>query len=132
MSESGAVWSGWIMFAGVMMVLIGAFNALEGLVAIFSDEYFVRAEDQLLVLDFTAWGIAMLTWGVVLALVGGYLMAGREWARWTAVVVVAINALGHAGFMAFPVWNVLVVGLSVVVIFALTVRWDTAQADMNS
>jgi hypothetical protein len=132
MGESGAVWSGWIMFAGVMMVLIGAFNALEGLAAIFSDEYFVRAEDQLLVLDFTAWGIAMLTWGVVLALVGGYLMAGREWARWTAVVVVAINALGHAGFMAFPVWNVLVVGLSVVVIFALTVRWDTAQADMNS
>jgi len=132
MSESGAVWSGWIMFAGVMMVLIGAFNALEGLAAIFSDEYFVRAEDQLLVLDFTAWGIAMLTWGAVLALLGGYLMAGREWARWTAVVVVAINALGHAGFMAFPVWNVLVVGLSVVVIFALTVRWDTAQADMNS
>jgi hypothetical protein len=113
-------------------VLIGAFNAFEGLVAIFSDDYFVRGEDQLLVLDFTAWGIAMLVWGGVLALVGGYLMAGREWARWTAVVVVAINALGHAGFMAFPVWNVLVVGLSVVVIFALTVRWGDAQADMNS
>lgn len=132
MSRSGAVWSGWIMFAGVMMVLIGAFNAFEGLVAIFSDDYFVRGEDQLLVLDFTAWGIAMLVWGGVLALIGGYLMAGREWARWAAVVVVAINALGHAAFMAFPVWNVLVVGLSVVVIFALTVRWGDAQADMNS
>jgi hypothetical protein len=132
MGRSAAVWSGWIMFAGVMMMLIGAFNAFEGLVAIFSEDYFVRGEDQLLVLDFTTWGIAMLVWGGVLAAVGGYLMAGREWARWVAVIVVAINALGHVGFMAFPIWNVLVVGLSVTVIFALTVRWDDAQADMNS
>jgi hypothetical protein len=132
MSRSGAIWSGWIMFAGVMMMLMGAFNVLEGFAAIFSDDYFVRGDDQLLVLDFTTWGIIILAWGVLLGLIGGYLMAGREWARWAAVVVVAINALGHAGFMAFPIWNVLVIGLSVVVIFALTVRWDDAQADMNS
>jgi hypothetical protein len=131
MARSGAAWSGWIMFAAVMMVLIGAFDVLIGLAAIFSDEYFVRAGDQLLLADFTAWGVAMLAWGALLILIGGSLMAGREWARWSAVLAVGLNAIGHAAFLAFPVWNVLIIGLSVVVIFALTVRWEDAQADMR-
>ncbi|HMM49228.1 MAG TPA: hypothetical protein PKE32_06405 [Miltoncostaeaceae bacterium] len=131
MAKSGAIWSGWVQFAGVMMALIGAFNLFEGLAAIFSDDYFVRSEDTLLVLDFTGWGVTMLIWGAVLIISGLALLAGREWARWVAVAVVALNALGHMAFMGFPVWNALVVGLSVAVIFALTVRWRVAQDDMN-
>ena len=48
-------WSGWILFAGLPIVLIGAFTALQGLAAIFSESYVVVTEDEPLVLDFTAW-----------------------------------------------------------------------------
>ena len=131
MSRSGAVWSGWILFAAVMMALIGSFNVLEGLAAIAADDFFVRAEGDLLVFSFTAWGWMILAWGVVLLAVGIALLTGKDWARWPAVAIAGVNALGHAAFMAFPIWNVLVIGLSVVVIFALTVRWDVAQADLD-
>jgi hypothetical protein len=131
MGQSGAVWSGWIVFAGVMMLLTGAFNALQGLAAIFSPEYLVRAEGTLLVADFTAWGWVMLAWGVIVAATGAALLAGQAWSRWAGVVVVGLNAIGHAAFMAFPVWNVLIIALCIVVIFALTARWDVAQADMR-
>jgi len=50
-----AFWSGWILFAGIMMLLIGAFNVLQGLAAVFSDDYYAVTEDKLLVFDFTAW-----------------------------------------------------------------------------
>ena len=40
-----AFWSGWILFAGIMMLLIGAFNVLQGLAAIFSDDYYVAKEE---------------------------------------------------------------------------------------
>ena len=41
-----AFWSGWILFAGIMMLLIGAFNVLQGLAAIFSDDYYVAKEES--------------------------------------------------------------------------------------
>ena len=126
-----AFWSGWILFAGIMMMLIGAYNLLQGLAAIFSDDYFQVAEDELLVFDFTAWGWIMLIWGVVLLLAGFGLVTGKPWARWTGIAVVGLNAVAQAAFLsAFPLWSLLVVGLCVLVIFALAARWDEAQADM--
>jgi len=82
-----AFWSGWILFAGIMMLLIGAFNVLQGLAAIFSDDYYAVTEDKLLVFDFTAWGWIMLIWGVVLLLVGYGLVTGKPWSRWAGIVV---------------------------------------------
>jgi hypothetical protein len=125
-------WSGWILFAGIMMVLIGAFNALQGLAAIFSDDYYVVTKDDLLVFDFTAWGWITLIWGVVLVLAGAGLVTGKEWSRWAAIVIVGLNMIAQAAFLsAFPLWGILIMGLSVLVIFALAARWDEAQADMS-
>jgi hypothetical protein len=114
-----------------MMMLIGAYNLLQGLAAIFSDDYFQVGEDDLLVFDFTAWGWIMLIWGIVLLLAGFGLVTGKPWARWTGLAVVGLNAVAQAAFLsAFPLWSILVVGLCVLVIFALAARWDEAQADM--
>lgn len=131
MARSGAVWSGWIVFAGIMMLLIGLFDALAGLAAITSEDYFDREEARLLLGNFDLWGWLLVAWGAALVAVGAALLRGREWSRWAAVVVVAINIFAHAAFMAFPVWNVLVIVGGAVVIYALTVRWDEAQADMS-
>lgn len=130
MARSGAVWSGWIIFAGIMMLLIGLFDALAGIAAITSEDYFDRGEGRLLLGDFQLWGWLLVAWAVVLLTVGAALLKGREWSRWAAVVIVAINILGHAAFMAFPVWNLLVIVAGAVVLYALTVRWDDAQRDM--
>ncbi len=131
MGTRAAVWSGWITFAGIMMLLIGAFDLLAGLAAITSEDYFERGEGRLLVGDFALWGWVLVAWAAVLLAVGAALLRGIDWARWAAVVIVALNIIGHAAFMAFPVWNLLVIGLGAVVIYALTVRWGEAQADLG-
>ena len=127
-----ALWSGWILFGGIMMLLIGAYNLLQGLAAILSDDYYLVTEDDLLVFDFTTWGWIMLTWGGVLALVGFGLVAGKPWSRWAGILVTGLNAVAQAAFLsAFPLWSILVIGLCVLVIFALAARWEEAQADMG-
>lgn len=132
MAKSGWVWSGWIIFAALTMMLIGGFNVLQGLAAIFSDNYYAVTEDKLLVLDFTAWGWITLIWGGVLLAVGGSLLAGKAWSRWAGVVIVMGNALAQAAFMqAFPLWSILVIALCAVVVYSLTVRWDEAQSDLE-
>jgi hypothetical protein len=129
---SGAIWSGWILFAAVMMFLMGAYNVLQGLAAIFSEDYYVATEEELLVFDFTTWGVITLVWGVVLLLAAFALFTGKAWGRWLALAIVATNAVAQSAFLsAFPLWSILVIGLSVVVIFALTARWDEAQADLE-
>ena len=76
-----AAWAGWVGFAGIMLALIGFFDILQGLTALFNDEYFTVRNGDLLVFDFTAWGWITLIWGLLLVSAGLGLLAGRGWAR---------------------------------------------------
>lgn len=126
--ETGA-WSGWVMFAGIVMVTLGVINAIQGLAALFKDEVFLVTKSGLLVTtDWTAWGWTLLIWGAVMVLAGIGLSVGQTWARWFAIVLVAVNLIAQfAFFPAYPLWAMVVIGLDVAVLFALTVRWREAR-----
>jgi hypothetical protein len=128
---SGA-WAGWLAFAAVILILIGTLSAGQGLIALFDDGFFiVPREDDLLLVDYSAWGVIMLAWGVLLVAAGFSVNAGHGWARWFAVLVVFINVIAQIGFLpAYPIWSAIMILLDVLVIFALTVRWDEARAAM--
>jgi len=121
-------WTGWIVFAGFVLIIVGAIDALQGLVAIVKDDYVVATPKGVAIVDVTAWGWATLIWGVVLVLAGLGLLGGAGWARWLAIIGVAINAIWQMAFMAnypqaYPLWNVLIVALNIVVLYALTAHW---------
>ena len=128
---SGA-WAGWITFAAVILTLLGTLNAVQGFIALFDDGFFVaRDEDELLLVDYTAWGAILLLWGVLLVAAGLSVAAGKGWARWFAVLLVCVNVIAQIGFLpAYPIWSAIMILLDVLVIFALTARWDEAQAAM--
>jgi hypothetical protein len=99
-----------------------------GFVAIVKDDYVVATPKGVAIVDVTAWGWSTLIWGVVLVLAGPGLLGGAGWARWLAIIGVAVNAVGQMAFMAnypqaYPLWNVLIVALNVVVLYALTAHW---------
>ena len=91
--------SGWIGFAGIVMLIIGGIDFFQGLIALFEDEYYVPTASGFLVFDLTGWGWTMLIWGVLLFLAGLGLIAGQAWARWFAIVVVALNFIAQLGFL---------------------------------
>ena len=107
---------------------------VQGLIAIFEDEYFVVTRSGYLVFDLTAWGWVMLIWGALLMLAGLALAAGQGWARWFAIVVISLNFLAQLGFVGnseYPLWALTAVALNVVVLFALTVRWSESEREMR-
>ena len=126
---SRSAWGGWIVFAGVVLLMIGAMDALQGLVAIFEDEYVVATRKGLAIVDVTTWGWTTLLWGVVIFFAGLGLLGGAGWARWLAIIGVGVNAVQQVAFMAnfpqaYPLWNILIIALNVLVLFALTARWQ--------
>ena len=121
-------WSGWIAFAGIVILIVGAMDVLQGFVAIIQDEYVVATSKGLAILDVTAWGWTTLIWGALLILAGLGLLGGAGWARWLAIIGVAVNAVQQVAFLAnfpqaYPLWNLLIVALNIVVLYALTARW---------
>lgn len=127
MRETG--WLGWIWFAGIMMIVMGSFNAIEGLVALFRGEYYVVTEAQVLVFDITAWGWITLLIGVLVALAGAALLSGAAWARVVAVVLAVVNAVAQLAFASVhPLWSTIVIALCVTVIWAVVVHGSDAEA----
>jgi hypothetical protein len=124
-------WTGWIGFAGLLMLIIGTLDFFEGLIAIIRNQYFVLTSNQIIVFDLTTWGWITLIWGVILVLAGLGLLSGSGWARWFAIVVGSLNfvvQLGFVGSAQYPLWALTVLGLTSVVLYALIVRWDDATA----
>jgi len=123
-SDSGEV-SGWaigaVAFAGTIMVLAGVFQALAGLVAIFNDEFYVVARNYTFDLDVTAWGWIHLIVGLAVLATGMGLFARATWAGVTAIVICMLSALTNFFFIPYyPIWALLVIGLDIWVIWALT------------
>jgi len=121
-------WVGWIGFAGAMMVLVGMFNLVMGLVALFEEEYYVIGPEGLLVFDLTTWGWIHLISGILSLVAGWALFTGATWARVVAVVLAGLSAVAHLVSMStYPWWNLIVVALDVLVIWAVIVHGDEVK-----
>jgi len=117
--------SGWaisgIVFAASMMVLIGTFQALAGLVALFNDDFYVVTRNYTFDLDVTAWGWVHLILGIVILATGVGLFARKTWAGVTAIMLAMLSALANFFFIPYyPIWSLVLIGLNVWVIWALT------------
>jgi hypothetical protein len=123
-------WVGWISFASVMMVLVGSFQVINGLVALFDDGYYVVTESQLVVnVDYTAWGWAHLLLGALTVGAGFALMAGRMWARVVAIALALVSAVVNMAFIAaYPIWSLTVIAVDVLVIYAVTAHGSELKA----
>jgi hypothetical protein len=122
-------WSGWISFAGLMMVIIGGLDFFEGLIAVIRDQYYVVTPAQIVVFDLTTWGWIMIIWGIVLVFAGFGLLSGATWARWFGIVAGSLTFLVQLGFVGssqYPLWALTVLALTAVVLYALIVRWNDA------
>ena len=125
--------AGWIGFAGIVMVVIGFIDFFEGLIALIRDNYYAVTQSGFLVVDLTTWGWILLIWGALLVLAGYGLLAGQTWARWFAIVTVCLNFFAQLGFVGngqYPLWALTAMALNLIVLYALTARWDESERDL--
>ena len=123
---------GWTYFAAMMMVLVGVFHAIAGLVAIVDDEFYVATRNYVLQFDATQWGWIHLILGIVVAVSGLYLLTGAVLARTVGVIMAILSAIaGFSWLPYYPVWGILMVAIAISVIWALTAHGRDVVTDSS-
>jgi hypothetical protein len=119
---------GFAVFAGAIMLMVGTFQIITGLAAIFEDQFYVVSRNYVFDLDVTAFGWIHLLLGVVLVLAGWGIFSGATWARAVGMTLAILSAIANFFFIPYyPVWSIVIIALDVLVIWALTV-WTREQA----
>ncbi len=126
-------WAGWVVFGAMMMIAMGAFHAVAGLVALFNNSYYTVATSRLVVtVDYSTWGWVHLAFGVVALAAGLGLMSGAMWARVLGVAVASLSMVVSFAFIpAAPVWATMIIVLDALVLFAIIAHGNEV-ADFQS
>jgi hypothetical protein len=110
---------GWITFAGVMLIVVGSFNIIEGIAAIANSDYLAN---ELLFANLDAWGWFFLIWGIIQVCAGFALFGGAGWAVFVGIVTATFNVIAQLSWArAFPVWAVSAMVVDVLVLYGLIV-----------
>jgi hypothetical protein len=111
---------GFTIFAAVMMIMVGVWQALAGLIAIFENEFYVPTRNYLFEFDVTAWGWIHLLIGALVAFAGWGLLSGQTWARVVGVTLAVLSATSNFFFIPYyPFWSILIIAVDIFVIWAL-------------
>jgi hypothetical protein len=122
--RSGAA-VGWAYFASVMLIIIGCFQAIAGIVGIAKDEFYVATVGPnatwVFDIDASAWGWIHLLIGIVLVVAGIGILSGNVLARTVGVIVAGISAIANFMWLPYqPFWAIIMIIIDVTVIWALT------------
>jgi hypothetical protein len=113
--------NGWTVFAALVLLLVGGFNMVQGLVALFAPERLFITSEEMVVLDFDRWGWVLLIWGAVLVAASWGLSVNATWARVFAITVAMLNALGQLTWIGVqPYLSLLIIALDIGIIWGLT------------
>jgi hypothetical protein len=111
--------AGWIGFAGIMLILVGFFNVIDGLSAISGSRYTVN---QLLFANLDAWGWFFLIWGVIQICAGFGVLSGAAWAAIVGIVTAFFNAIAQLSWLNVnPWWALIAIAIDVMIIYGLLV-----------
>ncbi len=110
---------GWIIFAGIMIGMLGILNLIYGIAAIGKSSFFVD-DARYIISDLRTWGWVTLIIGVAQLAAGWSIWAGGSYGRWFGIGVAAVSAIGALlAIPSYPLWSLAVVTLDVLVIYAL-------------
>jgi hypothetical protein len=110
---------GLILFASVLLLVLGCFNLIDGIAAVANSHVFI-ANAHYVFADLRAWGWITLILGALQLLAAAGVLAGNQMARWFAVAVVGLNAIGQMFFIpAYPFWSLTIIAVDVVALWGL-------------
>ena len=128
--EEASGWAvGFILFAGILMIMVGCFQFFQGLVAVVNDTFYVTTRNYLFQFDATTWGWIHLIVGLIVVLAGWGLLSGRTWARVVAITVALLSALANFLWLPwYPFWALTLITLDVFVIWAVAAHGGELRA----
>ena len=119
--DDAARGAGWLVFAGIMVLIAGVLNFIWGIAAIDSANFFIE-DDRYILSDLNTMGWIILIIGLIQVVAAFSIWAGGELGRWIGIIGASFGALGALlSIPGFPLWSVCVFGLNVLIIYGLIV-----------
>ena len=110
---------GMVVFASVMLLVIGCFNLIYGIAAVANAHVFVAGAHYVFG-SLNSWGWVTLCIGALQLLAAAGVLAGYQLARWFGVAVLGLNALAMMFFLpAYPLWALVIIAADVVALWGL-------------
>lgn len=112
---------GWSGFAGVMLIMLGVMDVIQGLVALVNNEFYVIGQEWVFEFDITAWGWIHIIGGIILIMSGVGIFSGNVAARTVGVIVAGLVAIANFAWLPYyPVWSIVMIAIAITVIWSLT------------
>ena len=120
---------GLVLFASILLLVIGCFNLIYGIAAIAHSHVFVTNAHYVFG-NLRTWGWITLIFGCLQLLAAAGVLAGSQAARWFAVAVIALNAIDQMFFIAaYPFWSVLIIAMDVIALYGLCAYGSRANLE---
>jgi hypothetical protein len=111
--------TGWVLFAGSMLALLGTLNVVQGIAAISNSAFFVE-DARYVFAGLNTWGWVLLATGVTQGLTGLGVFARIGLARWLGVLIATLNAAAQMLMLpAYPLWSMTMFAVNLFVIYGL-------------
>jgi hypothetical protein len=116
---------GGVISASVLMLLVGSFQALAGLVALFQDTFYTTTANYVFEFDSTTWGWIHLLIGLLLGVAGFGVLFGNLAARIVGIGLAVLSAIANFAFMPhYPFWSLAIIALDIFIIWSLASKVD--------
>ena len=110
---------GWVMFAGVMLTIVGFLNVIGGIAAIDNANFWV-GNAQFMFSDLNTWGWVLVVLGAVQLVVALGVWARNGFARWMGVLFASANAVAQLlVIQAYPFWSLAIFTLDILIVYGL-------------
>jgi predicted membrane protein DUF2127 len=120
---------GWLVFAGIMLSMVGILNIVYGIAAIDNSTFFT-ANAKYVITDLNTWGWVVLGIGAIQFLAAFGIWAGSEWGRWVGIISAGCNAIVQMFFISgFPLLSVTLFAVDILVIYGLVAYGGHRRAD---
>lgn len=111
--------AGWVLFAGIMLMVVATLNIIWGIAAIDNSTFFLE-DTRYILSDLNTWGWIILIVGALQMLAAFSVWAGGEYGRWIGIATASVSAIGALmSLPAYPFWSVAVFAVDVLIIYGL-------------
>jgi len=111
--------AGWLMFAGIMILIVAVLNIVYGFAAIDNSKFFIE-EQKFIISDLNTWGWIILIVGVLQLFAGFSIWAGGEYGRWIGLITASISAIAALlSIPGYPFWSLAIFAIDILIIYGL-------------
>ena len=120
--------SGWVTFAGILLMVSGTLNVVYGIAGIGKSHFFNQNADYLAG-NLKTWGWVSLGVGIIQVLAAGSLWRGGLFGRLMGMFAAGLSAIAALlAIPAYPFWSLAVFALSIVIIQQIAVHGTEGRA----